>query len=299
MSNSTVTMTEYGTIITDVGAAKLAACVLNGTKLNITHAAVGDGGGTPYKPTAEQTGLVNECWRGRIASSRINPANDRVIDVTYIIPAEVGGFIIRESAIIDADGDTIAICNTPDAQKVANTEGVSFPIKMVMHIIVTDASAVEVTISSSLDGVSHEELDAALQRFAAEVGSVVSVDITIPAANWNPVDETTQISEKYPYVADVEVAGCLKTHIPMLTVHHQSQEIAVQAGVNSTAETLDGIFRIWAAKVPTEDIFGTLTLLSQSLAGNSVQGLSLTDRLTGSTYDVYVDDSKLTMSEVF
>ena len=33
----------YGTVITSSGAALIAACILNGTKLPITDAAVGDG----------------------------------------------------------------------------------------------------------------------------------------------------------------------------------------------------------------------------------------------------------------
>ena len=41
----------YGTVITSSGAALIAACILNGTKLPITDAAVGDGGGAYYQPT--------------------------------------------------------------------------------------------------------------------------------------------------------------------------------------------------------------------------------------------------------
>lgn len=35
---------RYGTKITAVGAARITACVLAGTKLKITQAAAGDGG---------------------------------------------------------------------------------------------------------------------------------------------------------------------------------------------------------------------------------------------------------------
>ena len=36
---------KYGTIITEAGAALIADCILQGTKLPITQAAAGDGGG--------------------------------------------------------------------------------------------------------------------------------------------------------------------------------------------------------------------------------------------------------------
>ena len=42
--------TEYGTIITNQGAAIIADCILNGTKLPIVEAGAGDGGGAPTAP---------------------------------------------------------------------------------------------------------------------------------------------------------------------------------------------------------------------------------------------------------
>ena len=159
----TTTTADYGTIITAVGSAKIASGILHGTKLNITHAAVGDGGGGYYKPTIEQTSLINEHWRGEIANCKINEENANMLDIKFIVPAEVGGFTVREAALFDADGDMVAICNTPDAQKVAITDGVSFPLKMLLHIIVTDASVVSVSVNPSLDIVNREEMEAALK----------------------------------------------------------------------------------------------------------------------------------------
>lgn len=168
MPDTTVSTARYGTVVTATGAAKIAAGILSGEKINITHAAVGDGSGAYYMPTPAQTALLCECWRGEIASAAINAENENMIDVKFIVPAEVGGFTVREAALIDADGDTIAICNTPDAEKVAITAGVSFPLTMVVHIIVTDASAVHVTVNPSLDTVSRADLDAALAAHNAD-----------------------------------------------------------------------------------------------------------------------------------
>ena len=61
---------RYGTKITAVGAARITACVLAGTKLKITQAAAGDGGGGYYVPTVDQTELVAELWRGPIVICR-------------------------------------------------------------------------------------------------------------------------------------------------------------------------------------------------------------------------------------
>ncbi|HEA1362632.1 TPA: phage tail protein, partial [Escherichia coli] len=52
--------TKFYTLLTDIGAAKLASAAALGVPLKITHMAVGDGGGTLPTPDAKQTALVNE-----------------------------------------------------------------------------------------------------------------------------------------------------------------------------------------------------------------------------------------------
>ena len=102
-SNSTAVTGElsvisnaYGTVITAIGEEKIAACLLNGTRLSVTHAAAGDGGGAYYKPVKAQTALINECWRGEIAAYELNADNRNMIDVLIVVPSDVGGFCIRE-----------------------------------------------------------------------------------------------------------------------------------------------------------------------------------------------------------
>lgn len=159
--------TSYGTIITTAGAALIAECILSGTQLSITEAAVGDGNGAYYQPTVDQTGLKNEKWRGDIASAEISSSAPNMIDVKIVIGEEVGGFIIREAAIFSADGTMIAVCNTPDTEKVAISGGVSGKLTLLMHIIVADVSVLEFTLNPALDTVSQEELEAAISEHNA------------------------------------------------------------------------------------------------------------------------------------
>lgn len=261
MANMIVVTADYGTVITTTGSSKIAACILNGTKLNITHAAVGDGGGAYYIPTAGQTKLMQECWRGEIASYEINDNNPNMLDVKFIVPAEVGGFTIREAALLDEAGDVVAICNTPDAQKVKITDGVSFPITMVMHIVVTDVSAVQVVVNSSLDTLNREELNLALAKFADEVGSVILRELTIPAAAWVPC----QLVGRYGYTASVSVQEASEKHFPVMALGIPSLEIASAAGLCPTIQTLDGIVQFWAVDAPGEDLSGQILLRSENL----------------------------------
>lgn len=159
--------TKYGTIITTEGAALIAECVLNGTKLVISQAAAGDGGGAYYQPTPDQGGLKNERWRGEIASAELSPTTPNMIDIKIVMEDDVGGFTVREMAIYSEAGALIAICNTPDTEKVAISEGVSGKLTMLMHIIVADASVLEFVITPSLDTVSREQMEAAISQHNA------------------------------------------------------------------------------------------------------------------------------------
>lgn len=110
---------KYKTLVTDIGKEKMTNAILNGKKVNVVMAAVGDGGGSYYLPTADMTALVHEVWRGAIASKEINSKSSNMVDVKFVLPGTVGGFTAREAALIDDEGDMIAVCNLPDTEKAA------------------------------------------------------------------------------------------------------------------------------------------------------------------------------------
>lgn len=145
---------NYGTVITTAGAALIAKCILNGGKVNIKTAAAGDGGGEYYEPTVAQTALRGKKWEGDVASAAVSITNANMIDVKITIDDSVGGFTIREMGLFDDDGTLIAICNTPDTEKVSTDGGVSGKLTMIMHIVVADASVVSFTITP---GPGHRE----------------------------------------------------------------------------------------------------------------------------------------------
>lgn len=161
-------ITKYGTIITRQGKERIAACILSGQLVDITQAAVGDGGGAYYQPDDTQTALKNERWRGQIASAKINPKTPNMIDVKAVVGAEVGGFTIREASLIASDGVTVAICNLPDTEKTAFSDGVSGKLTLLLHLVVEDASVLRFTVDANLDTVTREELAAALSAHDAD-----------------------------------------------------------------------------------------------------------------------------------
>ncbi|WP_042840601.1 phage tail protein, partial [Yersinia aldovae] len=77
---------KYFALLTHIGATKLANATALGTRLEITHMAVGDGGGTLPTPDPAQTQLVNEQRRAALNSLSIDPSNPRQMIAQQIIP---------------------------------------------------------------------------------------------------------------------------------------------------------------------------------------------------------------------
>lgn len=173
---------QYGTKITTMGASSITACILAGTKLKITQAAAGDGGGGYYVPTVDQTELMGEMWRGPIVSAVQNPAVPNMLDVKIVIDDSVGNFVCREMGLYSEDGVLIAVCNTPDTEKVAISTGVDGRLTMVMHIVVADASVLEFTIIPALDVVSREDLESAIAEHNTDPASHMDIRQAIPTA---------------------------------------------------------------------------------------------------------------------
>lgn len=150
---------NFYSILTAVGLAKIANAQVSGNKVNLTQIAVGDGGGTYYNPTQNDTHLKNEVWRGNIGSVEIDPENPNWIVIESYIPSTVGGFTVREVGIFDAEGDMIAIGKYPETFKPSLEEGASKDLLLRMIIEVTNASAVTMKVDPSVIIASRKYVD--------------------------------------------------------------------------------------------------------------------------------------------
>ena len=132
--------TKFYTLLTDIGAAKLASAAALGVPLKITHMAVGDGGGALPTPDAKQTALVNEKLRAALNMLYIDPQNSSQIIAEQVIPENEGGWWIREVGLFDESGALIAVGNCPESYKpqLAEGSGRTQTVRMVLITSSTD-----------------------------------------------------------------------------------------------------------------------------------------------------------------
>lgn len=151
--------TKFFAVLTNLGAAKLANATALGTQLQITHMAVGDGGGVLPLPNAAQTQLIGEKRRAALNSLSVDAANSSQIIAEQVIPETEGGWWIREIGLFDKDGVLIAIANCPETYKPQLQEGSGRTQTVRMVLIVSSTEAVTLKIDPSVVLATRKYVD--------------------------------------------------------------------------------------------------------------------------------------------
>ncbi|EDU0140394.1 phage tail protein [Salmonella enterica] len=313
---------KFKTIITDYGKQRLIAAMSSGgTKLTLTQMAVGDGGGNPANPDTTSTALVNEVWRAAVNSVTVDKKHPNIIIVELLIPAEVGGFWVREAGIYDEFNKLVAICSLPASEKPLLEQGSGRAQTVRMTLIVSDTSIVNITIDSTTIMATNEYVDNSLEEheksrnhpdatltdkgFTKLYSGVTSIDETMaatPKAVKIAMDNASARLAKERNLADL-------TNIPLA---RQSLQLGNSATLNvgTTANTVAAgdDSRITGAMqkdqngadTPNKSLFvqniGALPANGTAVAANRLVSRGALPALTGTTRG---SDSGLIMGEVY
>ncbi|WPK10604.1 phage tail protein [Lysinibacillus louembei] len=177
-------MTQYGTLITNIGLAKIANAQVTQQKVGLQYIALGDGNGSHYVPTQSQSALVNEVWRGPVANVTIDSMNDNRIIIDSVIPSDVGGFTIREIGIFDEENQLIALGQYPEKYKPQLNEGITEETLIHFVIETNNADAVELSIDPTIIVASRKYVD---ERVATVSTNLMELeeDFTAHKGNFN------------------------------------------------------------------------------------------------------------------
>ncbi len=97
--------------------------------------------------------------------------------------------------------------------------------------------------------------------------AVPSQDLVIPITGWEADADTGGL---FCFHRDLAIAGATEADIPLVTLLPESQAAAKECGMSTTAQTLDGVIRLYAQKIPPAAITGSLALLGggKTIGGN-------------------------------
>lgn len=141
---------KFISVITAVGAEKLAAAIVSGDRVNFVEMSVGDGNGVIPRPDESQTALVNERFRTRLNSLKVVDSEKNVIAAEMIMPPETGGFTIREAALYDEDGVCMAVASVPETYKPLLAEGSGRFTVIRIWLAVSSTEAVELIVDPGI-----------------------------------------------------------------------------------------------------------------------------------------------------
>ncbi len=141
---------EFKTIHTRYGLNQLVAAEVLGTKINLTHMAVGDGNGNAVTPSEMQTTLVRERYRAVINRVYADPTDATHFTAEMIIPASEGGFTLREVGVFDSDGSLFVVGNLPETYKTEESDGAYSDTVIRVEFKVSNASVITLQIDPNV-----------------------------------------------------------------------------------------------------------------------------------------------------
>lgn len=166
---------KFYTILTNAGKAKIANASTLGTKVTFTHFALGDGGGSYYNPTENQKNLVNEVWRGKIGSIAVDKENPNWIVIEIIIPASVGGFMIREAGVFDDEGNLLAVGKYPETYKPTVENGSAKDLYVRMIFEVSNTSVINLKVDPTVILATKKDIDILSDRIIKNENDIVEL----------------------------------------------------------------------------------------------------------------------------
>lgn len=119
------------TLLTTLGEQRIAQAAGTGNSVSITHIALGDGNGSTYNPTHDQTELRRERARRPIDSQALIGGNAWRVRTEF--PPETNTFWVREMGFIDSAGNLIAVWAGTDVV-ARQTGAISYLVEHVLSL---------------------------------------------------------------------------------------------------------------------------------------------------------------------
>lgn len=150
-------MSDYGLILTDVGAAAIEAAYQAGTVVNIPLVLFGDGGGNPVKTDPTVTQLAGKLGSVPLSAGSVGPV---LIGGTGVVPCrDYPGKVLREFGLQSDSGTLIAYGAYPDTYLPNQEDAIvkELIIKFIMPLV--HSESVTLVIDPNIATLTVEEAD--------------------------------------------------------------------------------------------------------------------------------------------
>ena len=248
---------SYLATITTLGLAKIANAIATDTPLNLTTMAIGDGNGNPTTPSESDTDLVRSVYSGTTNYINVDPADATRVICELIVPAEEGGFTIREIGVFDDEDDLIAIAQFPAVYKPLPSEGATLDLVARLFLIVSNTEAITLQIDTAVVVATRQWVNDQL-------------DLLIPGGTTDQIlTKASNADGDYEWrdPDDVNVVVDVIQEVQTLSASQTIVDLATATTVNA-AVYIQGVRLLpteWTATTATR-----ITLATGATAGNKI-----------------------------
>nr|WP_242634073.1 phage tail protein [Pantoea allii] len=139
---------QYYSILTNRGKELEAASSAKGTPVVIKDFVIGDGNGKAATPNPSQTALIREVYRHAISGLDVSQEQSNQWVAHLVVPADVGGFTIREVGLLTDTGELYAVANCAAIEKPVSGINVSLQFRLAVN----ETASIELKVATG-DGL--------------------------------------------------------------------------------------------------------------------------------------------------
>jgi phage-related tail fiber protein len=214
----------YKTIYTATGLVLVSQAVSQQRTIELTHFAVGDGGGNAIEPVESMRQLVREKYRAPINRIYQDPENENKYTAEMIIPVTVEGFVVREIALFDRNGNMVLVGNTPEVHKPTLAEGVTQDSVYRIPFVISNPEVLELNFDPNVIIATHQW-----------------ILNTLTPANMFPGGTTGQVLKKASNIdGDAEWGDAGSADVFVNTIEEEQSLVADQIIVDLSTTTTHG-----------------------------------------------------------
>jgi hypothetical protein len=252
------------TIVTDIGLAKIAAAAAAGTTVRLKYFAIGD---ASYIPSGRETQLMSEQFRKEIDSSSVDNEYKDTMLLNVVLPANVGGWYIREYGILDEDDSLIAIGSCDEIYKPSG-DNKSKAVTIAFTIAAKFSNIDSVEFNIKLDGYADVKYvnqqdklvkDWVNDRFKNNIANHVTAKLT----------PTFMAGEKF-ILSPVNFEGAVqqtivfnRRYIDVTSTGYGTDSVTVVITHNASQAASSAVFEVISHTLPI-DYFGFKTFVLDS-----------------------------------
>ena len=158
--------TQFGGFLTNVGVVKQTNANALQLPWKITRMQLGDAGGEPAlfpdpTPSPTQTALINVVHDAPLNALYPSPTDPGVLIAELVLPPNVGGWWIRETALRDEDGDLIAVAKPAPSYKPLLVQNTGRTQTIRMHVVFGNTANIQLKVDPAVVLATRAQLEAA------------------------------------------------------------------------------------------------------------------------------------------